>query len=225
MIKMLKKIRADIQTVLERDPSAKSWLEVLLCSPGIHALFFYRISHWLYLKKCFLLARLCCQLGRFLTGIEIHPGAQIGEHLFIDHGSGVIIGETTVIGDNVTIFQGVTLGGTGKHKGKRHPDIGNRVLISADAKVLGPIKVGDDAKIGAGAVVIKDVPPNSTVVGVPGRVVVQNGIRVISANELAHQKIPDRFMEIIARLETKINSLENRIAEMEKSEYISELVN
>lgn len=218
---MFKNFKEDIQTVLECDPSAKSKFEVLLCSPGIHALYFYRISHRLYRKNLFLLARICCQLGRFFTGIEIHPGAKIGKRLFIDHGSGVIIGETTVIGDDVTIFQGVTLGGTGKHQRKRHPTIGNRVLISAGSKVLGPIRVGDDAKIGAGAVVIKDVPSKSTVVGVPGRVVVQDGIRLVS-NHQASVETSDPVMELVSSLEARIIGLDSRIKELEKSQFMLE---
>ncbi|MGE5473643.1 MAG: serine O-acetyltransferase EpsC [Ignavibacteriales bacterium] len=155
-----------IKGIKDRDPAARNALEVILLYPGFHAVILHRPAHFFYKIKCFFLARLISQLSRFLTGIEIHPGAKIGKNLFIDHGSGVVIGETTEIGDNVTIYQGATLGGTGKDKGKRHPTIGNNVLISTGAKVLGPFKVGDNAKVGANAVILAEVPPNTTVVGV-----------------------------------------------------------
>jgi serine O-acetyltransferase len=214
---VFKHLREDIQTVFERDPAAKSWLEVLLCYPGVHALLGHRINHWLYKHRCFLLARILSQISRFFTGIEIHPGAKIGRRFFIDHGSGVIIGETAEIGDDVTLYQGVTLGGTGKEKGKRHPTIGNRVMISAGAKILGSITIGDNAKVGAGAVVLREVPPNTTVVGVPGRVVVQDGVRVTSGVDLAHNQIPDPVAKMIECLQHKVIELGNRIAEMEGS--------
>lgn len=212
---MFKHLREDIQTVFERDPAARSWLEVLLCYPGVHALLAHRISHWLYKHRCFLPARILSQVSRFLTGIEIHSGAKIGRRFFIDHGSGVIIGETAEIGDDVTLYQGVTLGGTGKEKGKRHPTIGNRVMISAGAKILGSITIGDNAKVGAGAVVLREVPPNTTVVGVPGRVVVQDGVRVASGVDLAHNQIPDPVAGMIECLQQKVAELERRIEEME----------
>lgn len=163
---MFKRLREEIQSIKERDPAAKSTLEVLLLYPGFHAVLLHRIAHKFYKKRLFFIARLISHISRFLTGIEIHPGAKIGRNLFIDHGIGVVIGETAEIGDNVTIYQGATLGGTGKDKGKRHPTIGNNVLISTGAKILGPFKVGDNAKIGANAVVLAEVPPNTTVVGV-----------------------------------------------------------
>lgn len=215
---MFKHLREDIQTVFERDPAAKSWLEVLLCYPGVHALIAHRFTHWLYKKRRFLLARYISQLSRFFTGIEIHPGAQIGKRFFIDHGTGVVIGETTEIGDDVTLFQGVTLGGTGKEKGKRHPTIGNRVMISTGAKVLGSITIGDNAKVGAGAVVLQNVPANTTVVGVPGRVVVQDGVRVKNGVDLAHNQIPDPVAKMIECLQHKITELESRIEELESRE-------
>ena len=162
--------REEIRAALERDPAATGSLMVILSYPGLHALFYYRIAHGLYLGRLFFIARLISQLGRWLTGVEIHPGARIGKGLFIDHGMGVVIGETSVIGDNVTIFQGVTLGGTGSQKGKRHPTLGSNVVVGTGAKVLGNIRIGDNVTIGANAVVIKDVPSNSTVVGVPGRI-------------------------------------------------------
>ena len=172
------RLRNDIRAVMERDPAVKSVFEVLLCYPGLHALIMHRIAHGFYRRRWFVVARLTSHLSRFLTGIEIHPGAKIGEGLFIDHGLGVVIGETAEIGDNVTIYQGVTLGGTGKEKGKRHPTIGNNVVVSAGAKVLGSFTVGDNSRIGAGSVVLKEVPPDSTVVGVPGKVVARNGRKV-----------------------------------------------
>ena len=213
---MFNHLQEDIQTVFERDPAAKSWLEVLLCYPGVHALTWHRMAHGLYRHRLFLLARIMSQISRFFSGIEIHPGAQIGRRFFIDHGSGVVIGETAEIGDDVTVYQGVTLGGTGKEKGKRHPTIGNGVMISTGAKVLGSIRVGDNAKVGAGAVVLQDVPPNTTVVGVPGRVVIQDGVRVNSKGvDLAHNQIPDPVAKMIECLQHKINELETRIEELE----------
>lgn len=212
---MFKRIRNDIQAVFERDPAAKNIFEVLLCYPGLHAMWVHRIAHWLYLRHRFVLARIFSQTARFFTGIEIHPGATIGEGLFIDHGSGVVIGETAEIGDHVTIFQGVTLGGTGKEKGKRHPTIGNHVIISAGAKILGSFTVGDHAKIGAGAVVLHPVPPNSTVVGVPGRVVVQDGVRV--GHELDHADMPDPVAKMFQCLQHKVIALEQRLESLESS--------
>lgn len=210
---MFKQIRRDIQVVFDRDPAVKSWLEAVLCYPGLHAIWAHRISHWFYRRRWFVLARLISQTARLFTGIEIHPGATIGQGLFIDHGAGVIIGETTEIGNNVTVFQGVTLGGTGKEKGKRHPTIGDHVMISAGAKILGSFTVGDHAKIGAGAVVLHPVPSNSTVVGVPGRVVVQDGVRV--GHELDHDDIPDPVAKMFECLQHKIIQLETRLAEVE----------
>ena len=178
---MFANMRRDIASVMERDPAARNALEVILLYSGLHAVWGYRIAHWFYQKRRFFIARFISQFVRFLTGIEIHPGAQIGRGLFIDHGHGVVIGETTIIADDVTIYQGVTLGGTGKEKGKRHPTIGSHVTLSVGAKVLGNIYVGEYSKIGAGSVVLRDVPPHSTVVGVPGRVVRQNGVKVKSS--------------------------------------------
>lgn len=175
---MFKTLRSDLDAVLKRDPAAKSALEVMLCYPGFRAVRMHRRANYFYRHKLHLLARITSEWCRFTTGIDIHPGATIGQRLFIDHGVGVVIGETAVIGDDVTIYQGATLGGTGKHSGKRHPTVGDHVTISAGAKVLGPLTVGDHAKIGAGAVVLKDVPPFSTVVGVPGHVVRLYGCKV-----------------------------------------------
>lgn len=175
---MLKSLREDIQAVFQRDPAARSLLEVLLCYSGLHALLLHRLAHFLFRRRLVVLPRLISQFGRFMTGIEIHPGARIGKGLFIDHGMGVVIGETTEIGDNVTLYQGVTLGGRGMEKGKRHPTIGHNVLIGAGAKVLGPITIGEGARLGAGAVILRSVPPKTTVVGIPGRVVVRRGARL-----------------------------------------------
>ena len=167
---MFKNIRQDIKVVFERDPAARSVIEILLCYPGFHALFFYRFSNWLWRNRLFLLGRFVSHLGRFFTGVEIHPGAAIGKGFFIDHGMGVVIGETAEIGDNVTLYHGVTLGGTSWQKGKRHPTLEEGVVVGAGAKILGPFKVGKNSIIGAGSVVVREVPPYSTVIGIPGRV-------------------------------------------------------
>ena len=177
-MKFFSRLKKDIRVVFERDPAAKSTLEVVLCYSGLHAIWLHRISHALFKRGWIVSARLISNFCRFLTGIEIHPGATIGDGLFIDHGTGIVIGETAEIGKNVTLYQGVTLGGTGKEKGKRHPTIGNNVVVATGAKVLGSFKVGDHAKIGAGSVVLKEVPPYATVVGIPGRVVVLHGVRI-----------------------------------------------
>ncbi len=217
---MFKALKKNIQVVFERDPAARSTLEVILNYPGFHAILFHRLAHWLYKKRFIVLSRFTSQVNRFLTGIEIHPGAQIGEGLFIDHGMGVVIGETTEIGSNVTLYQGVTLGGTGKEKGKRHPTIGDNVVLSTGAKVLGSITIGDNVKIGAGSVVLKDVPPDCTVVGVPGRIVKRNGQKWADADlksliDLNHDKLPDPILEMIQCLEKSIETLEKRIVELE----------
>ncbi|MGI6512990.1 MAG: serine O-acetyltransferase [Syntrophomonadaceae bacterium] len=215
---IFKTIKRDLDVVLERDPAARSRLEVLLCYPGFHALLWHRLAHWLYKRGWLVLARLVSQINRTLTQIEIHPGAEIGEGFFIDHGAGVVIGETTVIGNNVTLYQGVTLGGTGKERGKRHPTLGNNVVVSAGAKILGTITIGDNVKIGAGSVVLKDVPPNCTVVGVPGRVVVRNGTRVKPEEEidLNHHLLPDPISEAMQALQNRITLLEQRLHKLEK---------
>ncbi len=218
---MLNRFRKDIKVIFERDPAARSFLEVLLCYPGLHALLFHRISHYLYKKGLILLPRLISQLSRFLTGIEIHPGAVIGEGVFIDHGTGVVIGETAEVGNNVTIYQGVTLGGTGKQKGKRHPTVQNNVVISSGAKVLGNITVGDNVKIGAGSVVLKDVPSNTTVIGIPGKIVIRNGINVAdmeveSLIDLHHGDLPDPVAEMILCIQRKLGRVEQRIDDMEE---------
>lgn len=210
---MLKYIIKDLQAIRERDPATRSTLEAALFSPGFHAIVMHRVAHWLYQRKWFLAARFISFLNRFLTGIEIHPGAKIGEGFFIDHGTGVVIGETTEIGNNVTLYQGVTLGGTGKEKGKRHPTIGNDVVIGAGAIVLGSITIGDKVQIGAGSVVIHPVPPNCTVVGVPGRIVKRNGLKV-PKEELAHANLPDPVAEAIANLQARVETLEREMAKL-----------
>lgn len=198
----------DVRAVFDRDPAATSFVEVLLTYSGLHALIFYRITHILWKNRIPLLPRWISQFGKFITGIEIHPGAEIGKELFIDHGMGVVIGETTIIGDGVTLYQGVTLGGTGKEKGKRHPTIGNNVVVGTGAKVLGNITIGDNSYVGANAVVIKDVPPNSTVVGVPGRITKQDGKKIDTA--LDHVHVLDPLVQTIEELEKRIEVLEKR---------------
>ncbi|NLM61220.1 MAG: serine O-acetyltransferase [Clostridiales bacterium] len=205
---MFKKMISDLRSIKERDPAARSLLEIFFLYSGFHALMFYRVSHRLYKWNLKFLARMVSQMGRFFTGIEIHPAAKIGRGLFIDHGMGVVIGETAEIGDYVTIYQGVTLGGTGKDTGKRHPTIGNNVLIGAGAKVLGPFTVGDYARIAANAVVLDEVPPNSTVVGVPGRVVRLNGKRVPSLDQI---HIPDPVAQELCRLRLRLQKLEQAL--------------
>ncbi len=208
----------DAASIARRDPAAKSRIEVILLYPGFHAIIFHRIAHWLYKKKIFFLARYVSQVGRFWTGIEIHPGAKIGRGLFIDHGMGIVIGETAEVGDNCTIYHGVTLGGTGKEKGKRHPTIGNNVLISTGAKVLGPFKVGDNSRIGANAVVLQEVEPNSTVVGVPGRTVKKDGVRVpdvMASIELDQIHVPDPVSQEICRMRVKLEAIEAKLRQIE----------
>ena len=199
-------IKDDINVIKERDPAAKSTLEVLTYS-GFYAVLAYRVSHKLYKKKCYLPARLISQTARLLTGIEIHPGATIGRGLFIDHGSGVVIGETAEIGDNCTLYQGVTLGGTGKDTGKRHPTLGNNVMVGAGAKVLGPFKVGDNSKVAANAVVLKEVPPDSTAVGIPAKIVKRGDTR-LPQNDLDQIHIPDPVSQELKLLREKVAQLE-----------------
>ncbi|MFC1704390.1 serine O-acetyltransferase EpsC [Candidatus Omnitrophota bacterium] len=200
--------RKELKAARERDPAARNDLEILLLYSGFHAIVLHRVAHRLLLLKIPFFPRLISQVARFFTGIEIHPGAQIGSGLFIDHGTGVVIGETTIIGDNVTLFQGVTLGGTGKKQGKRHPTIGNNVVVGTGAKILGDITVGDNSYIGANAVVIKDVPANSTVVGVPGRITKQDGKKIDVSLDHAH--VLDPVMQKIEELEKKIDSLKKK---------------
>lgn len=198
----------DIRSAQKRDPAARNFFEVFFLYPGIHALMIYRIAHFLYKLHLFFTSRLLSQYVRFITGIEIHPGAKIGRNFFVDHGMGVVIGETAVIGDNVLLYQGVTLGGAGLEKGKRHPTVGNNVVIGAGAKVLGSITIGDNSYIGANAVVIKDVPANSTVVGVPGRITRQEGRKIDIS--LDHIHILDPIMQSIDELEKRIEKIEKK---------------
>lgn len=209
---MFKNIRSDINAVFERDPAAKSSLEVILCYAGVHALFWHRVAHKLYKRKFYILARVISQASRFFTGIEIHPGATIGRGVFIDHGMGVVIGETSEIGDNVTLYQGVTLGGTGKEKGKRHPTVKEGALIATGAKVLGSITIGENAKIGAGSVVLRDVPADSTVVGIPGRVVVREGKRI--EMKLDHDNLPDPVSNLLCEMQRQIADLRIQVEEL-----------
>ena len=206
---MFRTIKEQIETVFREDPAAKSALEIIFCYPGFHAVLLHRLAHRLYQARLGCLARIVSQLARHLTGIEIHPGAKIGRRFFIDHGMGVVIGETAEIGDDVLLYQGVTLGGTGKEKGKRHPTIGDHVVIGAGAKVLGNIGIGDHVKIGAGSVVIHPVPDHSTVVGVPGRVVRTRGVEL--NEELEHAKLPDPEGQAIEELAKRIEELESRV--------------
>ncbi|PLT31306.1 serine O-acetyltransferase [Peribacillus deserti] len=210
---MFKNLKEDIEVVFDQDPAARSYLEVILTYSGLHAIWAHRAAHAFYKRKWFFIARTISQISRFFTGIEIHPGAKIGRRFFIDHGMGVVIGETCEIGDNVTIFQGVTLGGTGKEKGKRHPTIHDNVLISTGAKVLGSIVIGQNSKVGGGSVVLRDVPPNSTVVGIPGRVVIQNGVRV--KKDLDHCNLPDPVNDRLRTLEEEIQFLKGELKKME----------
>ncbi|MGU3344498.1 serine O-acetyltransferase [Staphylococcus succinus] len=204
---MLKRVKDDVNMVFEQDPAARTTLEVITSYAGIHAVWSHLIAHELYKKKKYVLARLISQVTRFFTGIEIHPGAQVGRRLFIDHGMGVVIGETCRIGDNVTIYQGVTLGGTGKEKGKRHPDIGDNVLIAAGAKVLGNINIESDVNIGANSVVLSSVPSYSTVVGIPGHIVKQDGRRI--GKTFDHRNLPDPLFEQLKELEKQLEKTRN----------------
>lgn len=205
---MFRTLRQDIQAVFDNDPAARNWFEVIFTYSGLHAIWAHRIAHWFYQRKLYTIARMISQISRFFTGIEIHPGAKIGQRLFIDHGMGVVIGETCEIGDDVIIFQGVTLGGTGKEKGKRHPTIGNHVVISSGAKVLGSFTVGDHSRIGSNAVVLREVPPNSTVVGIPGRIVRLNGERV---GPLDHGNIRDPVFDTMKELQRQIDELKQEV--------------
>lgn len=203
----------DMQAIRERDPAARSDLEIVTCYPGLHALWLHRFAHALWKRQVPLLPRLVSQFGRFVTGIEIHPGATLGEGFFIDHGAGVVIGETSEVGENVTIYQGVTLGGTGKESGKRHPTVGDNVVIGAGAFLLGSIKVGDNARIGSGSVVIHDVPPNSTVVGNPGRPVISRGTKV-GIPDIDYTHLPDPVAEAMKCLVRRVVQLENELKEL-----------
>lgn len=207
---MFKQLREDIALIKERDPAARGAFEIMLTYSGLHAIHSYRHAHWFYRHRMFTIARMISQLCRFRTGIEIHPGATIGKGLFIDHGMGVVIGETAEIGDNCLIYQGVTLGGTGKDKGKRHPTLGNNVVVGSGAKVLGPFRVGDNAKIAAGAVVLEEVPANSTAVGVPARIVRRNGVRVTQDLDQIH--MPDPVSQELCKMQMRLDRLEKALA-------------
>ena len=214
-----KTLKEDIETVFAKDPAAKSILEIVVCYPGLHALWLHRLAHSLRKYKLFFFARVVSHINRFLTNIEIHPGAKIGKQFFIDHGSGVVIGETTEIGDNVLMYQGVVLGGTSLKKKKRHPTIGNDVVIGAGATLLGPITIGDGAKIGAGSVVITDVPPEKTVVGVPARIAGEHEHLLIDLN---HAQLPDPIIETLKHILEEQKKLKKRIINVEKRVSINE---
>ena len=212
---LLARMRNDVRVIFERDPAPKSKLEVVLNYPGLHAIWMHRVAHFFYNRQWYLLARMISHVSRFLTQVEIHPGAKLGDGLFIDHGCGVVIGETCEIGENVTVFQGVTLGGSGKEKGKRHPTIGDNVVVSTGAKVLGSFTVGNNAKIGAGSVVLKAVPENCTVVGIPGRVIAGHRPKDKYDIDLRHDQMPDPIREMFNLLQDRIQDLEARVKEVE----------
>ena len=212
---LLSLIREDVATVRDRDPAAKSKIEVLLCYSGLHAVWFYRINHWLWNRRLFLMGRWFSQIARWLTGIEIHPGAKIGRRLFIDHGMGVVIGETAIVGDDVTLYQGVTLGGTGKEHGKRHPTLEDGVVVGGGAKILGNIIVGKNCRIGAGSVVLRNVPEDSTVVGVPGHIIFREGKRVVITDP---KQINDPLSEALAAVATEVHKLRDRVQQLEGRE-------
>ncbi|MGA3349974.1 MAG: serine O-acetyltransferase [Candidatus Sulfotelmatobacter sp.] len=203
----LKSVREDIAAVFESDPAARSYFEVLTLYPGLHAVWAHHLSHWLWLHNMRFLARFVSQVVRVFTGIEIHPGAELGRRLFIDHGMGTVIGETAIIGDDVTLYQGVTLGGTGKEKGKRHPTLGNNISVGSGAKLLGNITIGDNCRVGAGSVVLRNVPANSTIVGVPGHIVLRDGKRVVITDP---KDIRDPLSDVIIRLATELHELRDQ---------------
>lgn len=211
---MLSSLITDFRIIFERDPAARNWVEVLTCYPGLQALLLHRFAHWLYHLGLPVIPRLISHIARFITGIEIHPGAQIGRGVFIDHGMGVVIGETAIVGDYSLIYQGVTLGGTGKESGKRHPTLGENVVVGAGAKVLGNLQIGNSVRIGAGSVVLRDVPSDCTVVGIPGRVVYRSGVKV---NPLEHGNLPDSEANVIRLLVDRIESLEKEVQDLRQS--------
>jgi serine O-acetyltransferase len=204
-----------IDSIRDRDPAARTRIEVVLAYPGLHAVVIHRLSSWLYRHRRYLIARLISHLGRFLTGIEIHPGATIGQRLFIDHGMGVVIGETSIIGDDVTLYQGVTLGGTGKERGKRHPTLGNNVIVGVGAKILGAVTIGEGARIGGGAVVLKDVPPHTTAVGAPARAVAWTD--PISGEIRRLERLPDPQQDTLVALMQRIEELEQKVRDLENA--------
>src|SRR5499433_2972528 len=215
---MLAKLRRDIQAVRERDPAARSTVEVLLCYPGVHALVFHRFAHAVWRRGWFVSARLVSHVARFLTGIEIHPAAKLGPGLFIDHGMGVVIGETAEVGENVTLLQGVTLGGTSLKREKRHPTLGDNVVVGAGAKIIGGFTIGEGSRIGAGSVVVREVPPNSVVVGVPGRVTYRDGQRVTGEIDLNQTDLPDPVAKAIEQLIERLRRLEVEVEELRKAD-------
>lgn len=217
---MFKMMREDIEVVFDQDPSARSALEVVLTYAGLHAIWSHRLAHAFYKRKFYFIARVISQISRFFTGVEIHPGAKIGRRFFIDHGMGVVIGETCEIGDNVTVFQGVTLGGTGKEKGKRHPTVKDNALIATGSKVLGSITIGENSKVGAGSVVLKDVPPNSTVVGIPGKIVIQDGVRV--KKDFNHRDLPDPVSDRCKEIENELVRLKKELELVKLQEELQE---
>ncbi len=212
---MFERMRKDVQAVFQRDPAARNLCEVIFCYPGLHAIWLYRLAHFLWVREFISLARFISHISRFLTGIEIHPGAKIGRRFFIDHGMGVVIGETSEIGDDVLIYQGVVLGGTSRERKKRHPTVGNYVVIGAGATILGPVKIGDGARIGSGSVVVKSVPAGATVVGIPGRVMERKKRLVKPLIDLEHGKLPDPVAEAVNILVRRIGQLEDRTKELE----------
>ncbi len=221
---MLSTLRRDIQVIYQRDPAARSTLEILLCYPGLHAVWFHRLSHWLWAHKLYLLGRWVSHAARFLTGIEIHPGATIGAGFFIDHGLGTVIGETAEIGDDVTLYHNVTLGGVSWRKEKRHPTLEDHVVVGAGAQVLGPIRVGARSRIGANAVVVKEVPSDSVVVGIPGRVTYRDGVKMPEPGvDLQHNQMPDAMMQMMQSLTTRIAHLENEVAVLREARHMHDL--
>lgn len=213
---MFSQLKEDLKVVFERDPAVRSVFEIIFCYPGFHALIFYRMSHWLWRNQMKFLGRFLSHIGRFLTGVEIHPGATIGSGFFIDHGMGVVIGETAEIGDNCTLYHGVTLGGTSWAKEKRHPTLGDNVVIGAGAKILGPFTLGDHSKVGSNSVVVKEVPDNATVVGIPGRVVLSGERR--EGVDLQHDKLPDPVAKAVSCVFDQIHRLEGQVEELQKEQ-------
>src|SRR5215831_3297150 len=212
-------IREDVTNVMDHDPAAKSRLEVFFCYAGLHAVWFHRVNHWLCNRGLSLVSRWLSQVARWLTGIEIHPAARIGRRLFIDHGMGVVIGETSVVGDDVTLYQGVTLGGTGKEHGKRHPTLEDNVVVGGGAKILGNITIGKNCRIGAGSVVLRNVPENSTVVGVPGHIVFREGKRVVITDP---KQINDPLSEALASVANEVNKLRERVQQLEGGDHVAQ---
>ena len=211
---MFDTVRRDVQSALERDPAARNRLEVVLCYPGVHALLFHRLAHRFWRAGWVITARFVSHVSRFLTGIEIHPAARIGPGVFIDHGMGVVIGETAEVGENVTLYQGVTLGGTSLRREKRHPTLERNVVVGTGAAVIGAITLGEGTRVGAGSVVVKDVPPNSVVVGVPGRVIYRDGQRVVESIDLEHTDLPDPLAKAIEQMLDRIHLLETEVARL-----------